>query len=316
MARRLVVLAAGAVVAAAVAGCSKDSARPPAASSISTRSSGGAEPSSAHPCGVANGQGRTTNVMWIWMENHTAGSVLGSADAPYENTLVGQCGSSTTYQAVGSPSLPNYIAATSGDTFGLTDDAAPDGHRLTADNLFRQARSAGGTSRSYEEAMTSPCQQSSSGTYAVKHNPAAYYTGENDRDACTTDNLALGDTTSGPLADDLAHDTLPTFSFVTPDLCHDTHDCSVAEGDRWLAGWLPPILDSPAYSRGTMVVFIVWDEPTPMPLLVVSPRIASGTTATVTFNHYSLLRTTEELLGYPLLGHAGNATSMQSTYAL
>ena len=28
---------------------------------------------------------------------------------------------------------------------------------------------------------------------------------------------------------------LPTVSFLIPNLCHDMHDCSIAEGDRWLA---------------------------------------------------------------------------------
>jgi hypothetical protein len=250
------------------------------------------------------------------MENHTAGSVLGAPDAPVENKLKTQCGSSSTYESVGSPSLPNYLGATSGDTAGIADDAPPADHPLTADNLFRQARAAGLTSRSYEEGMTSPCQLTSADRYAVKHNPAAYYVGDQDRAACQHDNLALGDPTNGPLADDLAHDTLAAFSFVTPDLCHDTHDCPVADGDRWLGQWLPTLLDSTTYRSGTTVVFIVWDEPTPMPLLVIAPSVASGTTADEPFNHYALLRTTEELLGLPLLGQAAHANTMLTAFRL
>ena len=126
----------------------------------------------------------------------------------------------------------------------------------------------------------------------------------------------LGDPTYGPLADDLAHDTLPAFSFITPDLCHDTHDCPVADGDRWLGQWLPTLVDSMAYQTGATVVFIVWDEPTPMPLLVIAPGVASGTSTAEPFNHYSLLRTTEELLGLPLLGQAAHANSMRTTFGL
>jgi phospholipase C len=250
------------------------------------------------------------------MENHTSTMVFGRPDAPYENALKDECGSSSTYQSVGSPSLPNYLGATSGDTAGIDDDAPPADHPLTSDNLFRQTRAAGLTSRSYQEAMNAPCQLTSSGRYAVKHNPAAYYVGEQDRAACLRDNVALGDPTHGALADDLAHDTLPAFSFITPDLCNDTHDCPVADGDRWLAQWMPALLDSAAYRSGTTIVFIVWDEPTPMPLLVIAPVVAPGTAPVEPFNHYSLLRTTEELLGLPLLGQAATANSMRKSFGI
>jgi hypothetical protein len=114
----------------------------------------------------------------------------------------------------------------------------------------------------------------------------------------------------------LAQNTIPAFSFVTPDLCNDTHDCAVADGDRWLAGWLPTILDSPPYRAGTTVVFVVWDEPTPMPLLVIGPTVAAGTTAAEPFDHYSLLRTTEELLGLPFLGQAASARTMRAAFGI
>src|SRR5213075_1704477 len=114
--------------------------------------------------------------------------------------------------------------------------------------------------------------------------------------ACQRDDVPLGSPTAGALADDLASGTLPTFSFVTPDLCNDTHDCTVDVGDAWLQQWVPMIVDSPTYQEGRTAVFVVWDEPTPMPLLVVSPSTPSGSKAAEPFDHYSLLRTTEELL--------------------
>jgi hypothetical protein len=63
-------------------------------------------------------------------------------------------------------------------------------------------------------------------------------------------------------------------------------------------------------------VFIVWDEPTPMPFLVIAPSVASGASTIEPFNHYSLLRTTEELLGLPLLGQAAHANSMRTAFGL
>jgi hypothetical protein len=271
------------------------------------------------PCGRPGPPpGRYDHVVWIWMENHSVQDVLGpSAPTPFEHQLAAACGSGTAYRAVGSPSLPNYIAATSGSTNGIHDDAAPSAHQLDVDNLFRQVRAAGGTARSYEEAMTGNCQLDGNGRYAVKHNPEAYYANPSDRAACEQDDVPLGDRAGGALTTALAGDALATFTFITPDLCHDTHDCGVADGDRWLQDWVTPILESTAYRSGRTAVFVVWDEPTPMPVLVISPTTPAGTASTGAFDHYSLLRTTEELLGLdPLLGRAAGATSMRADFGV
>lgn len=245
------------------------------------------------------------------MENHTFGEVIGNPSAPYTTALAHGCATATNYRAVGSPSLPNYIGMTSGSTQGIDDDAAPGGHPLTVDNLFRQVRGSGESERSYEEAMPSPCTLSSSGKYAVKHNPAAYYVGQTDRAACQHDDVPFD-----RFVADLGSGTLPAFSLVTPNLCDDTHDCGVATGDRWLASWAAHLLASGAYATGRTVVFIVWDEYTPMPFVAVAPSVVPGTVVGVAVDHYSLLRTTEELLGLSLLGHAATAVSLRPALSL
>jgi hypothetical protein len=253
------------------------------------------------------------HVVWIWMENHSAPDVIGNVNAPYESELAQKCGSATTYQNVGSPSLPNYLAATSGDIQEVHDDGDPAAHPITSDNLFRQVRAAGADSKSYEESMPEPCALTGSGQYAVRHNPAAYYTGgdtsDDDRAACARDNVSF---------DAFDPNALPTFAFITPNLCHDTHDCPVPDGDAWLREIVPRITTSAEYQQGNTVVFIAWDEPTPMPLLVLGPSVKAGATpsATQQVDHYALLRTTEELLGLPLLGNAQTATSMRAAFNL
>jgi hypothetical protein len=93
------------------------------------------------------------------MENHSASAVLGPrAATPFEKDLTVRCGSGTNYHAVGSPSLPNYLGATSGSIQGVHDDARPSTHPIDSDNLFRQVRAAQQSARSYEEAMTQNCQ--------------------------------------------------------------------------------------------------------------------------------------------------------------
>lgn len=266
------------------------------------------------PCGRATTPPATyQHAVWIWMENHTWPQVLGDPHAaPYEVSLAHRCATATGYHSVGSPSLPNYIGATSGATQGIADDDPPASHPVTVDNLFRQVRAAGGTERSYEEAMAKPCQLSSAGRYAVKHNPAAYYAGAGDGAACLRDDVPLG-----ALTTDLAEGHLPTFAFVTPDLCHDTHDCGVATGDAWLSSFLHELLASPAYRAGGTAIFVVWDEETPMPDIVISPTVHPGTVVTARMDHFALLRTTEELLGLPgRLGAAATAPSLRAPFNL
>jgi hypothetical protein len=275
-------------------------------------------PDRTSPCGRSAPAPPTyAHVVWIWMENHRRTDVIGDPAAPYTTALAHRCGSADRYASVGSPSLPNYLGATSGGTQGVSDDRSPTSHPVTADNLFRQVRAAGGRAVSYEEGMATPCSLRSQASYAVKHNPAAYFSSVEDRAACLRDDLPLGDPDAGALADDLAGATLPTFAFVTPDLCHDTHNCGVEVGDRWLAIWVPRLLDSAPYRSGATAVFIVWDEPTPMPFIAIAPTVSPGSAVSMPVDHYSLLRTTEELLGLrPYLGGASTAPSMRASLGL
>jgi hypothetical protein len=155
--------------------------------------------------------------------------------------------------------------------------------------------------------MPVPCDAASPGRYAVKHNPAAYFAGDSDRSACQRDDLPPPDQLGSPL---------PTFTFVTPDLCHDTHDCRVGAGDTWLAGWLPGLLAGPDFQSGATVVVIVWDEPSPVPNVVISPSTPGSTRLTTRVDHYALLRLTEELLGLPLLGRAAQAPDIRAALGL
>ncbi len=104
---------------------------------------------------------------------------------------------------------------------------------------------------------------------------------------------------------------------MTPNLCNDTHDCPVKRGDVWLSAWLSRILTSRTYRAGSTAVFVVWDEPGIIPNIVISPSTTPGTTVDTPFDHYSLLRTTEEMLGIGgHLGRADGARSMRSAFRL
>lgn len=261
------------------------------------------------PCGTSTTPPTSyQHVVWIVMENKSYGEIVGSSSAPYLNQLARQCGVASNFFAETHPSLPNYIAMTSGSTQGITDDNGPSSHPLGVPSIFSQLGSGGW--RSLEESMPSNCYLSNSGSYAVRHNPAAYYT--NIRTDCNTYDVPLGTTPN----------ISARFTFVTPNLCNDMHDCSVQTGDTWLSTFLPKIFGSSEYKAGGTAVFVTWDEDDSsasnhIATIVASPTTRPGTVSSTSFTHYSMLRTTEQMLGLStFLGNAASATSMRTAFNL
>jgi hypothetical protein len=63
------------------------------------------------------------HIFFIMMENHSTDEIIGNtADAPFINELASRYGVATNYFGVTHPSLPNYLAAISGDFQGIWDD--------------------------------------------------------------------------------------------------------------------------------------------------------------------------------------------------
>jgi len=228
------------------------------------------------------------------MENRSYSQLIGD---PYIAKLAAQYGVATNYHGVSHPSLPNYLALTSGSTWGISDDGY---HVLPAGGLGAQLTAAGIAWRAYMEGMTSGCFDSPY-PYALKHDPFAYYGG-----TCPPQVVPFGE-----FATDMAG-AVPDLVWITPGLCHDGHDCSNAVAEGWLAQTVPMITATSAWQDGG-VLFITWDEGEdsansvltlvihPAPLIHQSSR---------PYNHYSLLATVEDLLGVSRLGLAAQATAM------
>jgi len=173
--------------------------------------------------------------------------------------------------------------------------------------------------------------------YATRHDPFVYFHSIIDDTAvCDSHvvNLSL-------LPHDLASaaDT-PNYVFITPDLCDDGHDSPCANGqpgglaqaDEFLRQWVPQITSSPAFTQQRGLLIITFDEAatsdtsaccgeipgpgSPEPgvngpgggdvgAVLLSPCIAPGTVSTVAYNHYTMLRSVEDIFGLPHLGYAG-----------
>ena len=297
-----------------------------AAVTAATSASAMVSPATASsPCGTLTSAPTYTHVIWIWMENHSYNTIIGTSHAPYINSVASECGLATNYHNISHPSLPNYMAGTSGLAYkGIAkfdSDCNPvPGCVTSAKSIFGQ----GETWKAYEETMPSNCDKSNSGNYAVRHDPPPYYT---SLKGCATKDVPFTQ-----LATDLAAGKLPAFSFITPNLIDDMHNGTVADGDNWLSANLPTILNSPEYTSGSTAVFITWDEGEGgtsnkcatnttdvgchVATLVISPSTPAGTQSATLFNHYSLLGTAEQLLGLPKLAKAATAKSMATAFHL
>jgi hypothetical protein len=218
------------------------------------------------------------------------------------------------YFAVSHPSLPNYLALTAGNTFGITSDCL--GCYVRADNLGSQLSAKGISWDAFMEDISRPCYIGTSyGLYAAKHDPFRYFDSIRSSTRLCRHILPLdrfyGDLRSG----------LPRFSFVTPNICNDGHDCSPNRASAWLSGFVGRLEASGAFSAGDVAV-VTWDEGTDSSgispsgavspagggghvlTIVIDPALPRGSVIASPLNHYGLLATIEGWFGLDYLGRA------------
>jgi hypothetical protein len=255
------------------------------------------------------------HIFVIVMENHSASQVIGSADAPFINELAASYGLAANYAAVSHPSLPNYLALTGGSTFGLSTDCT--GCFQSAPNIAVDRVAASGRAwRAYMESMPSPAFVGDAYPYMQKHDPFVYY------DNIRTDPGQFANVVPyTQLAKDLsALGSTPSFGWITPDMTHDMHDGTDAQGDTWLSAAVPALLSSEAFTQRRSLLFITWDENDDSPgnevaTLVIARGVPAGFKSQVPYNHYSLLHTIETAWGLaPLTANDAAATAMSDFF--
>jgi hypothetical protein len=286
-----------AVVVAGVTACTSAGPSPTAA--------GSGSPSSSAPATPPGGALPTADhVMVVIFENEDATNVVGSPDAPYLTSLARSGASMTDAHGEIHPSEPNYLALFSGSTHGVVDDSCP--LTFPGPDLGSQLLAAGRTFVGYSEDLPevgyTGCR---AGDYARKHNP-------------WVDFADLPPSVNQPysaLPRDFAQ--LPTVSFVVPNLCNDMHDCGVAAGDRWAAAHLPAYLDWAGRHNSLLVVTFDEDNGSSanrIATVLAGPMVATGP-SDQRIDHYSLLRTLEDMYGLPPLGEAADADPLTGIWA-
>jgi phosphatidylinositol-3-phosphatase len=300
-----------------------------------------AHPPSRSPCGRDARAPVYKHVIVLFEENNSYASIYKSSSAPYINSVISACGLATNYHNVTHPSLPNYVAATTGASLPqllpFVSDCTPSvACQWTGNNIFNEVNGKGGW-KGYAESMPTNCDRSDVGLYAPRHNPAVYAT---DLSNCASRDLPLGTLASSPLLKDFSKEkTAPAFAWITPNLCDDMHGAPgcpsnlIQTGDNWLKMWLPRITSTAVYRSGDTAILIAWDEGEPgvagedcaastsdqschVVAIVVAPSVRAHTRVSALFNHYSLLKTAEDLLHLRELGGARTAAGLSRAFNL
>jgi hypothetical protein len=294
-------------------------------------------PEAGSLCGFRDSPPETyEHVIWLLQENKSENQLVGSRDLPYLNqTLIAACGLATNYHSISHPSLPNYLGLTSGSASGSAarSNCQPNKCPQAQDSIFAQVERSGRPWREYAQSASGNCDDRKSDAFEPEHAVPVYYTSIAAR--CKEWDVPLGTPDAGALRSDLDSGLLPAFAFISADGDHENG----RNGDRWLDDWISRITATEDYRSGNTAIFVTWDEGSGsdesngeecadsshadtsayrscwVPLIVISPSTKPGTRSATFFTHYSLLRTTEGLLGLsPYLGGAATAASIRSDF--
>jgi len=283
-----------------------------------------AVPTASAPCGTGAAAPQTyAHVAMIVFENKPLKKIVGNTtDAPYLNSLIQACSYSKNDQSLSATSLTNYVALTSGYTgcktanvdgvcttpLEITSNKDPKTWPQASKSIFELMGSA---AVEWAESMPANCSLSSRGDFVVNHTPYQYYT-RTEANLCKS--------YSRPFPSDATQMLSAGFNLIIPNKPHIMHlvpNTTVAQrirnGDNWARSVVPLLLNSSQYQSGNTAIIITWDEGNKsnfyVPLIVITPSTQARAVSSVAYNHYSVLKGIQQMVGptaSPLLGHAGD----------
>lgn len=216
----------------------------------------------------------------------------------------------TNYFALTHPSEPNYAASAAGDAFGMDND---DFKQLPANistiaDMFDTKKIAWGE---YQEDLPYAGYQgyrypeSGSNAYVRKHNPLILF------DSVTNDAVRPRQIKNfTTFEEDLKHERIPQYMFITPNMTNDAHDTNVTFAGEFLESFVPPLLKNEYFSKDALIL-VTFDEsgnysvPNRVYSFLVGgavPEHLKGTTDDTFYTHYSIIASLSANWGLPSLG--------------
>src|SRR5258706_12198337 len=245
------------------------------------------------------------HIVIVITENETPSAIIGSANAPFINSLAAGGASFANFYSVTHPSQPNYLHMYSGASQEIFDDSALSG-TFSTPNLGAELLAAGKSFAGYfEDLPAAGSTIANSGKYSRRHNPIVDWQSNNP----------------GPNQYDPSHNLpftsfptdftqLPTVSFVIPNGVNDMHDAPVAVGDAWLQNNLSAYAQW-AQTHNSLLI-VTWDEDDCLGrnriVNIFAGQMIRPSQPQATWTHHNLLRTIEDMYG---TAHAGAAAKVR-----
>jgi acid phosphatase len=267
------------------------------------------------------------HVALVIFENQELEKSLDNSNMPWLSNLAHQNAYASNYFADTHPSLPNYFMLTTGQLVTNSNDF---GGEVDGDNIVREMVAAGKSWKAYEESIPSPGYLSDKGQpYEKTHDPAAYFI-----DVRRVPQQAANLVPLTQLQTDMAAGTLPNFMFIEPNQVNSMHDCPVGNpgcdnnfkltlGDNWAKQNLEPLLTSPAFKNGLLI--ITWDESWDtdnrngggrVAMILVGPGVKTQYVSATAFQHESTLRLICNAVEIPCMGNSLQAPPMTEFFTV
>ncbi len=257
------------------------------------------------------------HVLIAVLENHGYSQMVGASSAPYINSLIADPNAATFTDAHGisHPSQPNYLQLFSGSNQGVTDDNLPPNLPFTTCNLGSELLTHGYTFAGYSEDLPSVGSNvETNANYARKHNPWVNWQDASVNGIPASLNLPYTDFPAD-------YSTLPTLSFVIPNLANDMHDppflpTAISTGDAWVHDNLDSYVQ---WAKTHSSLFILtFDEDEYLEnqriLTIFIGQHVMGGQYNQNIDHYSVLRTLEDMYGLNLCQSSQTATPITNCW--
>jgi hypothetical protein len=287
------------------------------------------------------------HVFLIVEENNGFGDIIGNPAAPNFNAYANTFGLATKYYGVNGTSEPNYVGLLGGSTFGLSSDDAYWTNTVNAPDLMSQLDQAGLSWKAYLQGLPHPGYQDI--CYPAKCNGAPdsdpLYVSKHDG----IQNFTTSRTTSDwanqvpidQLSSDISSGSVPRFSYIVPDECHDMHgdppycldsgfegDAQnqhlIAVGDQYLGNLVSQITHAAFWSQGNNAIAVTFDSGTNtsgccdanpgggrVPTVVITSHGPRGVTDNTPSNEFSMLSTMQNLFGLGCLQNTCDTTNVK-----
>lgn len=265
------------------------------------------------------------HIVVVIEENHSFKQIMYPGNAPYFDTLAEEGALFINSHAVTHPSQPNYLAFYSGSTQGVTDDyCLKDSTPFTTPNLGAELIKAGYTFKGYAETLPSSnfmdCdyQEVPGYDYARKHAPWVNWIGNKENN--------YPDSISQPLTNfPTDYNQLPTVSFVIPNEANDMHNiglfgdtASMQRASQWVSDHLSGYINWAKTHNSLFILTFDEDEgddlnPNQIPTIFVGQMVKPGK-YNDSIDHYSVLRTIEDMYHLPPIANAKQAKSITNVW--